>query len=36
MLLDKNLAQRQWSRTATFGPEGRAAWVEPGLVPLPF
>jgi hypothetical protein len=36
MLLDKNLAQRHWSRTAIFGPEARASWVEPDLVPLPF
>jgi len=36
MLLDKNLAQRHWSRTAMFGPAARAAWVEPDLVPLPF
>jgi hypothetical protein len=36
MLLDKNLAQRHWSRTVMFGPEARAAWVEPDLVPLPF
>ena len=35
-LLDKNLAQRHWSRTAMFGPEGRAGWVEPDLAPLPF
>src|SRR5215472_4655296 len=36
MLLDKNLAQRHWSRTVMFGPEARAAWVEPDLRPLPF
>jgi hypothetical protein len=36
MLLDKNLAQRHWSRRLMFGPEGRAAWVEPDLAPLPF
>lgn len=36
MLLDKNLAQRHWSRTAMFGPEARAGWVEPDLAPLPF
>lgn len=36
MLLDKNLAQRHWSRTVMFGPQARAAWVEPDLVPLPF
>ena len=35
-LLDKNLARRHWSRTAMFGPEGRAGWVEPDLAPLPF
>ena len=34
MLLDKNLALRHWSRTALFGPQARAAWVEPDLVPL--
>ena len=36
MLLDKNLAQRHWSRTVMFGPEARAAWVEPDLAPIPF
>ena|SRR5215467_1948688 len=36
MLLDKNLAQRHWSRTLMFGPEARASWVEPDLRPLPF
>lgn len=36
MLLDKNLAQRHWSRTSMFGPEARAVWVEPDLAPLPF
>ena len=36
MLLDKNLAQRHWSRTLMFGPQARAAWVEPDLAPLPF
>ena len=36
MLLDKNLAQRHWSRTLMFGPEARAAWVEPDLLPLGF
>ena len=35
-LLDKHLAQRHWSRTAMFGPEGRACWVEPDLRPLSF
>jgi hypothetical protein len=35
-LQDKNLAQRHWSRTAMFGPEGRSGWVEPDLSPLPF
>ena len=36
MLLDKNLAQKHWSRTAMFGPEGRATWVEPDVAALPF
>ena len=36
MLADKNLAQRHWTRTLMFGPEARATWVEPDLVPLPF
>ena len=36
MLLDKNLAQKHWSRTLMFGPEARATWVEPDLAPLPF
>ena len=36
MLAGKNLAQRHWSRTLMFGPEARATWVEPDLVPLPF
>lgn len=36
MLLDKNLAQRHWSRTSMFGPEARKVWVEPDLAPLPF
>lgn len=36
MLLDKNLAQRHWSRTVMFGPDARVRWVEPDLVPLPF
>lgn len=36
MLLDKNLAQRHWSRTSIFGPEARVVWVEPDLLPLPF
>ena len=35
-LTDKNLPLRHWSRTAMFGPEGRARWVEPDLAPLPF
>lgn len=35
-LLDKTLPQRHWSRTAMFGPDGRARWVEPDLAPLPF
>jgi hypothetical protein len=34
MLLDKNLAQRHWSRTVMFGPEARVSWVEPDLAPL--
>lgn len=36
MVLDKNLAQRHWSRTSMFGPEARKVWVEPDLAPLPF
>lgn len=36
MLLDKSLPRRHWSRTAMFGPEGRAGWVEPDLQPFPF
>ena len=36
MLLDKNLAQRHWSRTLMFGPVARASWVEPDLAALPF
>ena len=36
MLLDKNLAQRHWSRTVMFGPEARVSWVEPDLSALPF
>jgi hypothetical protein len=36
MLLDKNLAQRHWSRTLMFGPEARIRWVEPDLAALPF
>ena len=35
-LTDKNLPLRHWSRTAMFGPEGRARLVEPDLAPLPF
>ena len=35
-LTDKNLPLQHWSRTAMFGPEGRARWVEPDLAPLPF
>jgi hypothetical protein len=35
-LADKNLPMRHWTRTAVFGPEARARWVEPDLVPLPF
>jgi hypothetical protein len=36
MLLDKNLAQRHWTRTSMFGPEARERWIEPDLAPLPF
>jgi hypothetical protein len=36
MILDKNLAQRHWSRTVMFGPEARVVWIEPDLLPLPF
>ena len=36
MLLDKNLAQRHWSRTLMFGPEARVTWVEPDIAPLAF
>ena len=36
MLLDKNLAQRHWSRTMMFGPDARREWVDPDLRPLPF
>jgi hypothetical protein len=36
MLLDKNLAQRHWSRTVMFGPEARVTWVEPDVAPIPF
>jgi hypothetical protein len=36
MLLDKNLAQRHWSRTLMFGPEARVRWVEPDVAPMPF
>jgi hypothetical protein len=36
MLLDKNLAQRHWSRTLMFGPEARVRWVEPDVAPIPF
>ena len=34
-LLDKHLLLAHWTRTALFGPEARAAWVEPDLGPLP-
>lgn len=27
---------KHWTRTAMFGPEGRAGWVEPDQAPLPF
>ena len=36
VLADKNTVLRHWSRTALFGPEARAGWVEPDLAPLPF
>ena len=36
LLADKNTVLRHWSRTVLFGPEARAAWVEPDLRPLPF
>lgn len=36
MLADKNIVLRHWSRTALFGPDARARWVEPDLRPLPF
>src|SRR5690349_10218000 len=36
MLLDKNLAQRHWSRTVMFGPKARVTWVEPDVAPLAF
>jgi len=36
MLLEKNLAQRHWSRKLMFGPEARARWVEPDVAPIPF
>jgi CDP-diacylglycerol--glycerol-3-phosphate 3-phosphatidyltransferase len=36
MLRDKNLALRHWSRTAMFGPDARATWVEPDVAALPF
>jgi hypothetical protein len=35
-LTDKTLPLRHWSRTAMFGPEGRARWVEPDIARLPF
>ena len=35
-LVDKNLAQKHWSRKLMFGPEGRAGWVEPDVKPLSF
>ena len=36
MLADKNIVLLHWSRTALFGPDARAGWVEPDLRPLPF
>ena len=36
LLADKNTVLRHWSRTALFGPDARARWVEPDLRPLPF
>ena len=36
LLADKDIVLKHWSRTALFGPEARAAWVEPDLLPLPF
>ena len=36
ILGDKNTVLRHWSRTALFGPEARAGWVEPDLAPLSF
>jgi hypothetical protein len=34
LVLDKGLPMRHWSRTAMFGPDARAGWVEPDLAPL--
>ena len=36
MLADKNIVLRHWTRTALFGPEARARWVEPDLMPIAF
>ena len=36
LLADKDIVLKHWSRTALFGPEARAAWVEPDLLPLRF
>jgi len=34
LLMDKSLPFRHWSRELMFGPEARAAWVEPDLLPI--
>ncbi|MGA8923021.1 MAG: hypothetical protein WB682_07730 [Candidatus Dormiibacterota bacterium] len=34
MLMDKSLPFRHWSRKLMFGPEARARWVEPDLLPI--
>jgi hypothetical protein len=34
LLLDKGLPFRHWSRELMFGPEARARWVEPDLLPI--
>jgi CDP-diacylglycerol--glycerol-3-phosphate 3-phosphatidyltransferase len=36
LLLDKNVALKHWTRSALYGPEARAGWVEPDFLPLPF
>ena len=36
MLLDPGLPFKHWSRVAMMGPEARAAWREPDVIPLPF